>query len=115
MSWNIRTGLFAGIGLLATLALIAPGCQKTTAVTASEEHDTGETAQADHVSIAVAAGPRKGGAQMWKENCMRCHNLRNPRERSDREWDIIGHHMRVRANLTAEEHRLIVAFLKSAN
>ena len=58
---------------------------------------------------------RKDGARTWVENCMRCHNLREPHERSDREWEIIVHHMRVRANLTAEEHRLILDFLKSAN
>ncbi len=115
MSWNIRAGLVAGVGLLATLALIAPGCQKTTSVTVAEVQDSREADQTKDASLASAAGPRKGGAQVWKENCMRCHNLRRPRERSDREWDIIVHHMRVRANLTAREHRLIVAFLKSAN
>ena len=57
----------------------------------------------------------QAGALAWSQNCMRCHNLRNPAERSDREWDVIVHHMRVRANLTAEEHRLILRFLQSAN
>jgi hypothetical protein len=56
-----------------------------------------------------------GGAQVWAQNCMRCHNLRRPHERSDREWDLIVHHMRVRAGLTAKEHRLIREFLQSAN
>lgn len=58
---------------------------------------------------------RKDGARAWAQNCMRCHNVRDPQERSDREWEIIVHHMRVRANLTAVEHRLIVEFLKAAN
>ena len=115
MSWNKKTGLFAGAGLLTALALIAPGCQKVTTVTAAAEQDSGDADQTNDVSFASAAGSGNGGAQLWMENCMRCHNLRQPRERSDREWDIIVHHMRVRANLTAEEHRLIVAFLKSAN
>ena len=86
-----------------------------TTVTAAAEQDSGDADQTNDVSFASAAGSGNGGAQLWMENCMRCHNLRQPRERSDREWDIIVHHMRVRANLTAEEHRLIVAFLKSAN
>ena len=34
---------------------------------------------------------------------------------SDAEWDVAMHHMRIRANLTAEEHRKILEFLKSAN
>ncbi|MCH7625216.1 MAG: hypothetical protein IIC83_04765 [Chloroflexi bacterium] len=63
----------------------------------------------------MLASKLMGGAQLWSENCVRCHNLRWPRERSDREWDLIVHHMRVRANLTAEEHRLILQFLQSAN
>ncbi len=58
---------------------------------------------------------RKDGARAWVQNCMRCHNVRDPQERSDREWEIIVHHMRVRANLTADEHRLILEFLKAAN
>ncbi len=67
-------------------------------------------------SAPIAVPPmRKDGARAWAQNCMRCHNVRDPQERSDREWEIIVHHMRVRANLTADEHRLIVEFLKAAN
>ena len=58
---------------------------------------------------------KTGGALLWSQNCARCHNLRSPRERSDREWSAIVHQMRVRANLTAEEHRLILRFLQTAN
>ena len=58
----------------------------------------------------------KGGAQLWGQNCaMRCHNGRSPTRYSDAQWDVITLHMRVRANLTGDEHRKIVAFLKSAN
>ncbi len=63
----------------------------------------------------VVPAIRKDGARAWAQNCMRCHNIRDPQERSDREWEIIVHHMRVRANLTADEHRLILEFLKAAN
>lgn len=77
------------------------------------------TAQDDFTAppnAPVAVPPmRKDGARAWAQNCMRCHNIRDPQERSDREWEVIVHHMRVRANLTAEEHRLIVEFLKAAN
>jgi hypothetical protein len=65
---------------------------------------------------AVAkTAPSRGGAQLWAESCNRCHNLRPPGEFSDAQWDVIVHHMRVRANLTAEEHRQILAFLKASN
>ncbi len=101
-------------GLLSVSLLFCSGCRKTATMTEAEiaaEDQTDHSAQTE----VVAEGPSKGGAQAWSENCMRCHNLRPPHERSDREWDIIVHHMRVRANLTAEEHRLILDFLQAAN
>ncbi len=57
----------------------------------------------------------KGGSQLWSENCARCHNMRSPSSYSDAEWDVVMHHMRVRAKLTPEEHKKILEFLKSAN
>ena len=60
-------------------------------------------------------GASKGGAQLWAENCTRCHNMRRPTSYSDAEWEVAMHHMRVRANLTADEHKKIVEYLKSAN
>ncbi len=57
----------------------------------------------------------KTGAQLWGENCIRCHNTPSPADYNDVDWDTIGLHMRIRANLTQEEITKIVAFLKSAN
>jgi cytochrome c5 len=57
----------------------------------------------------------KGGSQLWSENCARCHNMRPPATYSDAEWGVAMHHMRIRAQLTAEEHKAILEFLKSAN
>lgn len=61
------------------------------------------------------ARPLKGGAELWSENCIRCHNSRSPSEHSDGEWDTIVLHMRVRANLGADDAQAIAEFLKSAN
>jgi cytochrome c1 len=57
----------------------------------------------------------KSGAQLWGENCLRCHNAPSPETFSDTEWDIAVLHMRVRANLTEDEALKIVNFLKTAN
>ena len=57
----------------------------------------------------------KGAAQIWAENCSRCHNARSPSSYSDAQWEVIGHHMRVRGYLTAEEQKTIVEFLKAGN
>jgi hypothetical protein len=63
----------------------------------------------------AAAPPPADGAQLWAQTCMRCHNVRSPSMYSDAQWDVIMLHMRVRANLTAEDHAAILAFLKSAH
>jgi hypothetical protein len=64
----------------------------------------------------VAAGtPGKSGAQLWAENCIRCHNIRSPGSLSPAQWEVAMMHMRVRANLTPEEHKKILEFLKSGS
>lgn len=57
----------------------------------------------------------KSGAQLWGENCLRCHNTPSPETFSDAEWDVAVMHMRVRANLTENEAVKIGEFLKTAN
>lgn len=58
---------------------------------------------------------RKGGAQLWGENCVRCHNVPSPSIYSDQQWDLVTTHMRIRANLTAAETTKIIEFLQMAN
>ena len=73
---------------------------------------------ANQESGQVAAGTtssaaEKSGAQLWAENCVRCHNIRSPSNYSPAQWEVVMTHMRVRANLTPEEHKKILEFLKS--
>lgn len=91
MSKNLIIGFGLVSPALALACLLSTGC-KTTSTSAD-----------------------KGGAQLWAENCQRCHNFRSPASLSDAHWEVAMHRMRVRANLTAEEHEEIVNFLKSAN
>ena len=63
-------------------------------------------------SALIAA---KSGAQLWSENCTRCHNTPPPSIYSDAQWEVVGEHMRYKANLTDQEVKKVVAFLKSAN
>ena len=72
----------------------------------------GASAEAALSSIPIR---ERGGAQLWGDNCARCHNSRSPSEFTDEQWEVIAHHMRVRANLTAYEHEMILKFLQSAN
>ncbi|MGP8215991.1 MAG: cytochrome c [Bacteroidia bacterium] len=57
----------------------------------------------------------KSGAQLWGENCNRCHNAPDPHTFSDDQWDAAVEHMHQKAILTDTEAKKIVAFLKSAN
>ena len=61
------------------------------------------------VSEKVAA---KSGAQLWAENCQRCHNMPSPAAFSPDQWEIVGMHMQTRAQLTNQERDKIVEFLK---
>ena len=91
--------------ILVSAGLLLAGCQTS---------HTGHAATKNQTA-AEAKSSGKGGAQLWTENCIRCHNIRSPSTYSDAEWEVSMHHMRIRANLTAEEHKKILQFLKSAN
>jgi hypothetical protein len=54
----------------------------------------------------------KSGAQLWTENCQRCHNTPSPSTFSHEQWVTIGMHMQSRALITETEKNKIVAFLK---
>lgn len=54
----------------------------------------------------------KSGAQLWAENCQRCHNTPSPASFSHQQWVTIGMHMQTRAQLTNKERDKIIAFLQ---
>ena len=54
----------------------------------------------------------KSGAQLWAENCQRCHNTPSPSSFSPEQWETIGMHMQTRALITEQEKEKIVSFLK---
>lgn len=64
---------------------------------------------------AQAPNAVANGAVVYGRSCARCHNLRAPSERSDREWRVIVSHMRSRANLTRDDARSVLAFLRATN
>jgi hypothetical protein len=67
-----------------------------------------------HPSIFKSA-PAKGGAQLWAENCTRCHYIRPPDAFSAAQWGLLMHHMRSRADLTGSEEREILRFLRAGS
>ena len=104
-SWKaaLRTG--AGIAMLAAilcalLAIFVPGAE------AKPEKKTEEN---------VGKKPEKkklSGAELYSMHCNRCHPERYPTERTAAQWKTILLHMRVRANLPAEQARTILKYLQ---
>lgn len=95
-----RSRILKGVSMaLLAAGMVAAGCESTGGET------TGE---------APSAPPAKSGAQLWVENCGRCHNYRNPGSFSDAQWDVAVHHMRMRVPLTGRDQKAILEFLKSA-
>lgn len=91
---NIKTSVMLG-----GLALLGSGCAASRLSAAPNEE-----------APQVPSGP-----QVWAETCGQCHGIRAPGSYSDAQWDVAVAHMRLRANLTAEDARVVLGFLKSAN
>jgi mono/diheme cytochrome c family protein len=71
-------------------------------------------------NIAYAESPAKVGdvaigGVVWSENCARCHNMRSPSELSASGWVPTVFHMRVKAGLTGQEARNVLAFLQEVS
>jgi len=63
----------------------------------------------------ISSGDINQGAGTWSNNCARCHELRSPTEFRDDIWKPIVTHMRVRAGLTGQQSRDVLAFLQASN
>ncbi len=50
--------------------------------------------------------------QLWLSRCGKCHEPRTPDEYKKEQWQILMLHMRIRANLTAEEQQGILYYLR---
>jgi len=103
---------------IAAAAVVAPALLLTAVLSGCST--AGPTTQAAGAKSTARACPigqdsGKSGNQLWSENCMRCHNARSPAAYSRAQWDVIVHHMRIRANLTGDEARKIAEFLRAAD
>lgn len=92
--------------LLTSLGIMLAGCSTPTG---------GQGTGPAPAGAKKSPPPGQSGAKLWAQNCGHCHNIRSPNSYSDAQWDVAMLHMRIRANLTADEHKQILAFLKSAH
>ena len=57
----------------------------------------------------------KSGAQLWGENCQRCHNIPPPTVYNDDQWTVLVKHMKIRSNITSDEADKIRDFIQASN
>ncbi len=112
-STHLRRAVQAA-GFAAAIALSALTLSACSHASQPARTETSALRSAATLSAPVTESARSG-AELWAQTCIRCHNLRSPKTLSDAQWEVAMAHMRVRANLTGEEQRKILAFLKQAN
>jgi hypothetical protein len=69
-------------------------------------------AKATETKPAKRAKATLTGAELYSMHCNRCHPERYPTERTAAQWKTILLHMRVRANLPADQARTILKYLQ---
>jgi len=85
------------------------GALALTAGIAIAQATTSSPAKPKPAKKPVAAIPQDPGERAFATNCSRCHNA--PESLTPGITETVVRHMRVRANLSAEDERLIRSFL----
>lgn len=55
------------------------------------------------------------GAKVLADNCARCHEAPDPASRSRSQWSAIAQHMRIFSDISQDDQRRVVAFLRMVN
>jgi len=110
---RLRTALSFAI-VSAALAGLSPLVAAEEGEKASKTEKSAEQRrEADSSKPKAKAASRKlSGAELYSMHCNRCHPERYPTERTAAQWKTILLHMRVRANLPAEQARTILKYLQ---
>jgi hypothetical protein len=114
----IKSRLRTALSLAIISATLAPFAQLTAADDKTEkaaktEKPAEQKNQAGSSAEQPKAPPKKlTGAELYSMHCNRCHPERYPTERTAAQWKTILLHMRVRANLPAEQARTILKYLQ---
>jgi hypothetical protein len=100
--------IFAALGPLDLTVCAQEGAKPTPTAKPAEP-----PGQADSAKDKPKPAPKKlSGAELYSMHCNRCHPERYPTERTAAQWKTILLHMRVRANLPAEQSRTILRYLQ---
>ena len=113
-----KSRLCTALSLALVSAALAPLALTTAAEGKAEkaaktEKPAEQKSEADSSNKKPKATPKKlSGAELYSMHCNRCHPERYPTERTAAQWKTILLHMRVRANLPAEQARTILKYLQ---
>lgn len=122
MRRGMISGLLAGLAMLAAICGAAQertavnvstaSVNETTAVKSAPAKTSAESSSSPSAKAAAAASEataRIEGEKRFKSNCGRCHNA--PEKFPPRMMATVMRHMRVKANLTEEDTKLILRYL----
>jgi hypothetical protein len=119
INWKrpFKSRLRTALSLAVVSAALAPIALLTAAEEGKQASKTEKPAEqkseADSSKKQPKAAPKKlSGAELYSMHCNRCHPERYPTERTAAQWKTILLHMRVRANLPAEQARTILKYLQ---
>jgi hypothetical protein len=114
---QFKSRLRTALSLAVVSAALAPIALLTAAEADKQASKTEKPAEqkseADSSKTKPKPAPKKlTGAELYSMHCNRCHPERYPTERTAAQWKTILIHMRVRANLPAEQSRTILKYLQ---
>ena len=111
---RIRTALSVAVVSVALAPLaLSTATEGKAETTPKTEKAAGRSSEADSLNKKPnVASRRLSGAELYSMHCNRCHPERYPTERTAAQWKTILLHMRVRANLPAEQARTILVYLQ---
>src|SRR5258708_4352718 len=111
---RLRTVLSLAVisATLAPMALLTAAEDKADKAPKAEKPVKQESRPDSAARQATTAPKKLSGAELYSMHCNRCHPERYPTERTAAQWKTILLHMRVRANLPAEQARTILKYLQ---
>lgn len=111
---RLRFGLRIAASILVSVAFfaLAPTANSEDTGTNSPASQPKAAAKSAAPQTAAPARHQLSGAELYSIHCNRCHPERYPTERTAAQWKTIMLHMRVRANLPAEQARTILHYLQ---
>ncbi len=111
---RLRTVLCLAVAsaVFAPLALVVAADSKAE-LPSKTEKPTDQKSKANPSEKKPKSPPKKlTGAELYSMHCARCHPERYPNERTSAQWKTVAMHMRVRANLPAEQFRTLLKYLQ---